>query len=472
MKKLEDILRQSFPEGSADSPAADAAANDKQVDADATDVCPLCSGAGFVRKRVPLGHADFGKAFPCECNVCRQEEGQLARLERYSNLGPLTRLTFDNLSSHGRSSNPRDQERFHRCVEAASAFADEPSGWLVLCGPSGCGKTHVAAAIANRCLLNGLPALFVVVPDLLDRLRAAYHPDSVLGYDETFELVRNAPVLVLDDLGSHSSTPWAQEKMSQIINHRFNGRLPTVITTATPLPKLDERLQTRLTDPSLSRVCELETSRSRVGRRKLDMLDQPRFRNMTFESFDTQGFHLSPADRLRLADAYRFALDFAQSPDGWLMLTGAKGSGKTHLAVAATNYRRQLGDAPYIVDVGQLVSFLNVGKKSDEHYYEEIEAVRNASLLVLDDLDFRRRNPWWEEFFNILSFRYNGRLPTIITTQQTLAKLSLDDFGERLASLLGDPTVCSEVSLPGPPQNERTRSADGETSPSRRKKRD
>ena len=108
----------------------------------------------------------------------------------------------------------------------------------MLSGPSGCGKTHVAAAVANRCLEVGTPALFVIVPDLLDRLRAAYHPDSAVDYDQAFERVRNAPVLVLDDLGGQSSTPWAQEKLSQIINHRFNARLPTVITNCGPLHKL------------------------------------------------------------------------------------------------------------------------------------------------------------------------------------------------------------------------------------------
>jgi DNA replication protein DnaC len=231
--------------------------------------------------------------------------------------------------------------------------------------------------------------------------------------------------------------------------------LPTVITNCGALHKLDERLQTRLTDPTISRVFELEpASGGRRGRRKLDMFDQPRFRNMTFDSFDTQGFHLPPGDRRRLEDAYRFALDFAQKPEGWLMLTGPRGSGKTHLAVAITNYRRQLGDAPYFTEVGELLHFLRNGKEVDDRYYEEIEEVRQTPLLVLDELDFRRRNPWWEELFQILNHRYTARLPTIVTTEQTLANLSLDELGERIASLLADPTLCSEMALPGSSKRE------------------
>ena len=451
MKRLDEILKQTQSVRDAGR-TGNGEATDPPKDEKAA-VCPLCDGAGFVRQALPVDHPDFGKAFPCECVLREREDQRFARLQRYSNLGPLMRLTFGNLSARGRSSNPRDQERFQRCVDEARAFAESPSGWLVLCGPSGCGKTHVAAAIANRCLELGTPALFVIVPDLLDRLRAAYHPDSAVGYDETFELVRNAPVLVLDDLGGQSSTPWAQEKLSQIINHRFNARLPTVITNCGPLHKLDERLQTRLRDPSFSRVFELEpASGGRRGRRKLDVFDQPRFRNMTFDSFDTQGFHLPVVERRRLEDAYRFALDFAQKPEGWLMLTGPRGSGKTHLAVAVTNYRRQMGDSPYFIEVAELLHFLRHGKEAEERYYDEIEEIRETPLLVLDDLDFRRRNPWWDELYQILSHRYTARLPTVVTTSQTLANLSLDELGERIASLLSDPTVCSEVQLPGAPQ--------------------
>jgi DNA replication protein DnaC len=173
---------------------------------------------------------------------------------------------------------------------------------------------------------------------------------------------------------------------------------------------------------------------------------------MTFDSFDTQGFHLPVAERRRLEDAYRFALDFAQKPEGWLMLTGQRGSGKTHLAVAVTNYRRQMGDSPYFIEVAELLHFLRHGKDAEEHYYEEIEEIRKAPLLMLDDLDFRRRNPWWDELYQILNHRYTARLPTVVTTSQTLASLSLDELGERIASLLADPAVCSEMRLPGGPE--------------------
>jgi len=43
-------------------------------------------------------------------------------------------------------------------------------------------------------------------------LRSAYSPGSELPYDQFFEQVRNAQILILDDFGGQAGTPWAKEK--------------------------------------------------------------------------------------------------------------------------------------------------------------------------------------------------------------------------------------------------------------------
>jgi DNA replication protein DnaC len=93
--------------------------------------------------------------------------------------------------------------------------------WLVLLDSDR--KTHLAAAIANHQIKMGRQVKLVVVPDLLDHLRSAFNPDSKTSYDQLFEEVKNIPLLILDDFGEQSTTPWAEEKLYQIINHRYNG---------------------------------------------------------------------------------------------------------------------------------------------------------------------------------------------------------------------------------------------------------
>src|SRR5918911_1381147 len=215
--------------------------------------CLICKDFGFVRKDVALGDPDFGRAIPCSC---RQDEIR-DRLRRRSNLGHLSQRTFDTFRPEGRDPAAQRSSGLAEALVVCRDYAVAPLGWLVLTGPSGCGKTHLAAAIANRQIELGNEVFFAVVPDLLDHLRATFAPGSDVTYDELFEAVRNAPLLVLDDLGTQSETSWAQEKMFQVLNHRFNAELPTVITTNYAIGELDARLKARLTDKSVAVVAAI-----------------------------------------------------------------------------------------------------------------------------------------------------------------------------------------------------------------------
>jgi DNA replication protein DnaC len=61
-------------------------------------------------------------------------------------------------------------------------------------------------------------------------------------------------MLILDDFGQQSATPWAQEKLYQLINYRYNAMLPTIITTCASLEEIEVRFSSRMVDPRLSLV--------------------------------------------------------------------------------------------------------------------------------------------------------------------------------------------------------------------------
>lgn len=163
-----------------------------------------------------------------------------------------TFATFDLRKGEGLTQE--HLKSLERAFQLAREFAERPQGWLLFTGAYGCGKTHLAAAIASYREDLGDRPIFVVVPDLLDHLRATFNPNSSVSYDRRFEDVRTCPLLILDDLGTQSTTPWAREKLYQLFNYRYNAQLPTVITTADRLDEIDPRLLSRLLD---TRLCTI-----------------------------------------------------------------------------------------------------------------------------------------------------------------------------------------------------------------------
>ena len=115
----------------------------------------------------------------------------------------------------------------------------------------GCGKTHLAIGIAGEVIKQGHSVFRAFVPDLLDHLRGTFSPDSPISYDELFEQVKTANLLILDDFGVQTSTPWAEEKLYQIVAYRYERQLPTVITSVDDVDTLVRdwpNIGTRLVD--------------------------------------------------------------------------------------------------------------------------------------------------------------------------------------------------------------------------------
>ncbi len=392
--------------------------------------CPICKGVGFVHPLLPSGKPDFSRVVACRCTRQELDKRSQTHLLRYSNLGSLTRFTFDNLLPKGRSGNPVNQEQFNRVYEAAKAFAAEPEGWLILAGPSGCGKTHLAAAIANERVCQGQPAFFISTPDLLDRLRSAFNANSEIPYDEFFDQMRNAPLMVLDDFGAQTSTPWVKEKLDQLLNHRFNSELPTVIVTIIPIEQLEDRIRTRLTDPNLCHIYEVEEKQA-----LLEYSWSPEFelqKGMTFDNFDWRRVNLLPEQRQNLEDAFRLALDFAKSPEDWIVLQGVTGCGKTHLAAAIVNYRYQANQPALFIVVPEFLDHLRstFSPESKVSYDQLFERIEKAPLLIMDDFGEQSTTPWAQEkLYQMINHRYNAKLPTVITT-----RLSLDEIDSPIGS--------------------------------------
>lgn len=214
--------------------------------------CQICQDAGYLRSDFPVGHPSFGLVVQCECKKKEIQHSNAEKVHAFSNMSALTHLTFESFDS----GIPGTEDAYN----AALHFAQNPSpSWLFLQGPVGVGKTHLAAAIANYSVeYQTVSPYFDEVPDLLDHLRATFDPQLQATYDERFHLIRDVGLLVLDDLGTENATPWAKEKLYQIINHRYMEQLPTVITSNVEQKKIEDRILSRILDHRLTTYIEMD----------------------------------------------------------------------------------------------------------------------------------------------------------------------------------------------------------------------
>ena len=423
----------------------DLPADDLLGDAD----CRICAGLGWVSYKVMVGDPRFGKAEPCPCRI-ELLTSDSAQLIRYSNLKALERIRFDGLSEDGPSAKSElrylYKQAHNRCLEYASA----PKGWLVITGAVGLGKTHLAASIVNEAIALEIPAIYMPVPDFFDHLRGASNPYEDSGADDFFVQMREAKLLVLDDFGMAGTTAWAKEKLLQLLNHRFNALLPTVIVLAVPLERLDPALRARVGDGTITDTLNLDvTSGSPVA--DLGLPEEQLLKRMSFDSFDPRGNRgrtLSRSQSNSLHYAYDVSRTLADAPEGWLVLLGDTGVGKTHLAVAIVRERLEAGESVAFAFVPALLDHLRFTFTPDStvNYDQLFEWIRQVPLLILDDLGAQRTSPWAEEkLYQLIVHRHNARLATVITTRGLSA-----DNNDPISSRLKDPSLVSVLAIDVP----------------------
>ncbi len=219
--------------------------------------CTACRDGGFVHQKHLSGATNYGvPVVPCDCQLFRIEQQRKARLMEFCELPAGTEsLTFENFNQI-----PGTEEAYAAALDLARGGA-KALLWLTLVAPPDRGKTHLAIAACRQRVDQTEPALYRFVPDLLRELRKGYDNHE---YDERFERYCEVPLLVLDDLGAENQTPWVQEQIDSIIDHRYVRRLPLIITTNLRADQLAPRVRSRIQRATWGKVVTVTSGEYRL----------------------------------------------------------------------------------------------------------------------------------------------------------------------------------------------------------------
>jgi len=136
-------------------------------------------------------------------------------------------------------------------------------GMIFLWGTWGQAKTLIGKILTSTALRDGKRAAYANMSSVLDDIRLAFDAQE----HKTTELLRridwwvSRDVLFLDELDKSNDTPWAQERLFQLLDQRYMRAIReealTVIASNKSEAALDGYLRSRLADRRLGPVVYL-----------------------------------------------------------------------------------------------------------------------------------------------------------------------------------------------------------------------
>lgn len=206
--------------------------------------CTRCRDLGWTARDVPVGHPDFGEAFMCtDCDG----DGRHERMLAVSGLaeGATNQKT---LASY----KPNVHIRAMEAHAAAAEFAG-PEGlpWLCLTGGTGSGKTHLARAVGHEFLRSGAQVRYFQTSALVPMMHKTQRSGSEEHLSDLLDLLTAVPLLILDDFGMESLTPWITGQLEGVLTGRHSSLAPTVITSnlsPANVQRVSQRIYSRMCD--------------------------------------------------------------------------------------------------------------------------------------------------------------------------------------------------------------------------------
>ena len=111
---------------------------------------------------------------------------------------------------------------------------------LYLHGSFGSGKTYIISALLNELSKEGYKVVVVYYPSFLSSLKENFNSED---YGDRLEEVKDADLLLLDDIGAELISPWNRDEiLGTIVQYRMDNKKSTFFTSNYNLEELENHL--------------------------------------------------------------------------------------------------------------------------------------------------------------------------------------------------------------------------------------
>lgn len=209
----------------------------------------------------------------CECQQREQKEREeqeqrRKRVEEFNNRQTLSLIgeRYKNVRFKDARITPHNKTAFEKCGNYAknSKRVYELNIGLYIYGDNSSGKTYLTACLCNELVWLGWRCVYTNLASILNEIRASYDGNGMgecllLRQLQTFDFV------FIDDLGKEfigrefnpATAKWAEEKLFEILNARYNARKPTIFSSNYSIGKLASVLN--LDKAIVERINEMAT---------------------------------------------------------------------------------------------------------------------------------------------------------------------------------------------------------------------
>lgn len=139
----------------------------------------------------------------------------------------------------------KEDKNRHKVIKYIGMFIknyqnDKNQKGLYLYGNFGCGKTYLISAMLNELAKKNIKSAIIFWPEYLRMLKSSFNTND---FNNSFNKIKEIPILLIDDIGAENITAWARDEiLCSILQYRMEEHLPTFFTSNLDLDSLEKHL--------------------------------------------------------------------------------------------------------------------------------------------------------------------------------------------------------------------------------------